>query len=126
MLPTLSAVEYILEEKIRHGFLPQILGRGDLVTYLSPLSPTYLVCKRIIGLPGDTVLVDPTKLAPESRGDNTNAHVVVPAGHVWVQGDNATNSRDSREYGPVPISLIRGRFICSFGVCPQYLGNALF
>lgn len=120
MLPTLSIVEWVLEEQIRHEFLPQTLKRGDLVTYISPLTPTVLVCKRIVGLPGDTVLVDPTTLVPESSERRYgNSHVVVPAGHVWVQGDNAANSRDSREYGPVPIALVRGRFICSFGVCPN-------
>ena len=35
----------------------------------------------------------------------------VPKGHVWLQGDNATNSTDSRNYGPVPVALIRGRVI---------------
>lgn len=37
---------------------------------------------------------------------------VVPIGHVWLQGDNRNNSTDSRNYGPVPIGLIRSRAIC--------------
>jgi mitochondrial inner membrane protease subunit 1 len=125
MLPTLSVVEWVLEEKIRHEIFPQTLKRGDLVTLISPLSASQLVCKRIIGLPGDVVLVDPTTLVPtsyQSGGPYETAHVLVPPGHVWVQGDNAGNSRDSRNYGPVPIALIRGRFICSFGTVPSYTG----
>jgi Signal peptidase, peptidase S26 len=35
----------------------------------------------------------------------------VPRGHVWLQGDNLLLSRDSREYGPVPLALLRGRVI---------------
>ena len=35
--------------------------------------------------------------------------VQVPAGHVWLQGDNPINSTDSRHYGPVPYALLRGR-----------------
>ncbi|KAJ3594047.1 hypothetical protein NHX12_006379 [Muraenolepis orangiensis] len=35
--------------------------------------------------------------------------VVVPLGHVWLEGDNLKNSSDSRAYGPVPYALIRGR-----------------
>ena len=33
----------------------------------------------------------------------------IPAGHVWIQGDNLSNSIDSRYYGPVPESYIEGR-----------------
>lgn len=36
----------------------------------------------------------------------------IPTGHVWLQGDNLIMSRDSREYGPVPLALVRGRVVC--------------
>lgn len=35
----------------------------------------------------------------------------VPPGHVWLQGDNLVLSRDSREYGPVPLALMKGRVV---------------
>lgn len=35
----------------------------------------------------------------------------VPEGHIWLQGDNLTASLDSRQYGPVPLALVRGRVI---------------
>jgi len=76
------------------------------VTFVSPLDPTRVVCKRILGLPGDIVCVDPTgELAPSSE------HVVIPKGHLWFGGDNAAWSRDSRDYGPVSIALVRGRLV---------------
>ncbi len=39
----------------------------------------------------------------------------VPKGHVWLQGDNIILSRDSREYGPIPLALVKGRVV--FQVC---------
>lgn len=40
---------------------------------------------------------------------NNNFFVQVPKGHVWLEGDNLMNSTDSRNYGPIPYGLIRGR-----------------
>ncbi|TPX32470.1 hypothetical protein SmJEL517_g04484 [Synchytrium microbalum] len=42
----------------------------------------------------------------------------VPPGHIWVQGDNSSNSKDSREYGPIPMGLIRGKVFCR--VFPEF------
>lgn len=95
--------EMIIENRM---VSPESLQRGDLVTFLSPLDPSRPVCKRLIGLPGDIVCVDPTgKYAPSTE------HVVVPKGHIWVSGDNMDWSRDSRSYGPVPFGLIKGKFV---------------
>ena len=104
MLPTMAASgEYILENKLID---PRKIKRGDLVTYLSPLDPTRIVCKRVVGLPGDIICVDPTgELAPSTE------HVVIPRHHVWLSGDNALMSRDSRVYGPVSMALIKGRMV---------------
>ena len=37
--------------------------------------------------------------------------MVVPSGHVWLEGDNPSNSSDSRSYGPVPLGLLQGRIM---------------
>ncbi|KAL3808563.1 hypothetical protein ACHAXA_001068 [Cyclostephanos tholiformis] len=39
------------------------------------------------------------------------ATYVVPPNHVWVEGDNPTHSTDSRHYGPLPESSLRGRIV---------------
>lgn len=113
MLPTMSTHgEAILENRLsfyRHGAAS--LQRGSMITFYSPLSPSRVVCKRIIGLPGDIVCVDPTGLkAPSTE------HAVVPKGHIWVAGDNATWSTDSRDYGPVPMGLVRGHMFARVSV----------
>ncbi|KAF8349899.1 peptidase S24/S26A/S26B/S26C [Amanita rubescens] len=103
MLPNLAETgEVVVEDCLTYKFWP--IQRGDLVTLKSPLDPSRIICKRVLGLPGDIVCVDPTgQLAPPTE------HVIVPKGHIWIMGDNSTYSRDSREYGPVPISLVQAR-----------------
>ncbi|KAJ3883086.1 peptidase S24/S26A/S26B/S26C [Lentinula edodes] len=105
MLPTLAASgEVVIEDRLSLRLNPASLARGDLIVVRSPIDPTAIVCKRVIGLPGDVVCVDPTGLkAPSTE------HVLVPKGHIWICGDNMTHSRDSRDYGPVPIALIRSK-----------------
>lgn len=38
--------------------------------------------------------------------------IIVPRGHLWLEGDNSENSMDSRHYGPVPMGLIQSRAFC--------------
>ncbi|TFK57381.1 signal peptidase I family protein [Heliocybe sulcata] len=107
MLPTLAmSGEILLENNFSIWWNPNNIARGDLVSYVSPIDPTRIACKRVIGLPGDVVCVDPTgEKAPSTE------HVIVPKGHYWLAGDNAPASRDSRWYGPVSGQLIRGKIV---------------
>jgi inner membrane protease subunit 1 len=107
MLPTLADEgELVIEDRMTFRLFPDRLSRGDLITLKSPLEPHRIICKRLIGLPGDLVCVDPTgEKAPSSE------HIKIPKGHVWISGDNAAWSRDSRDYGPVSMSLIQGRIV---------------
>lgn len=69
--------------------------------YSNPLRPDALTTKRIVGLPGDLVPTRPPFPSPSVR---------VPAGHVWVEGDEGGKlTQDSNVYGPISIRLIQGR-----------------
>ncbi|TRM61481.1 peptidase S24/S26A/S26B/S26C, partial [Schizophyllum amplum] len=107
MLPTFDHTgEVVIESRLGAPYDRRTLARGELVSFYSPLHPMRLVCKRVLGLPGDIVCVDPSGMhAPADE------HVVVPEGHVWLAGDNLAWSRDSRVYGPVPMSLIAGKIV---------------
>jgi len=76
------------------------LKRGDIVISKNPTDPQLNICKRITGLEGDRI---PIEYRESQR--------FVPPGQIWVEGDNNTESRDSRNYGPVPLGLIRGRVV---------------
>lgn len=117
MLPTFATSgEIILEDRFSIRYLNAPLVRGDLLVVESPIQRGQMVCKRLLGLPGDVVCVDPTgERAPSTE------HVKVPEGHVWISGDNAAWSRDSRDYGPVPIALVKGRIVARVSVqCCSY------
>ena len=116
MVPTLPASESILVvESISPRLNPPRLKQGDVVVFTKPTNQDVPVCKRILAMAGDTVCVDP--LAHPLQ------HVIVPAGHVWVSGDNMPNSIDSRTYGPVPLGLIKSKVIATVRPPCSVLGS---
>ncbi len=105
--------------------------RGDIIVFKYPEDPKRDFIKRVIGLGGDTVmskdkvvyvngrkLVEPytqhvdeeIKPGQFDRRDNFGP-VVVPEGSVFVMGDNRDQSYDSRFWGFVPGSEIKGNAI---------------
>lgn len=100
---------------------------GDVVVLQHP-DRVGTVCKRVLGLPGDVVTKPTTRRgatrllqSQQPPSDNlaqlkrhnpaSSVMTTVPDGHLWVEGDNPWNSSDSRNYGPVPASLIVGRVL---------------
>ena len=95
-------------------------GRGkDLAFFAAEGEP---VIKRVLAVGGDAVFIDnegrsvviagaggrwPACLlgVPITKGEPACA---IPAGHVFLAGDNAGNSTDSRDYGPVPLDAVKG------------------
>lgn len=106
MLPTLNVRGDVLLTE----YITPRLGRlkaGDVVVAVKPTDPAVSVLKRIRGMPGECVWVHP-------RAELRPIQIVVPDDHVWLEGDNAAQSTDSREYGPVPLPLVKGRVVLRF------------
>ncbi|XP_047342236.1 mitochondrial inner membrane protease subunit 1 [Impatiens glandulifera] len=103
MLPTFNLTgDVVLVDYISHRL--GRVGPGDIVLVRSPENPRRMVVKRILAMGGDTITfqVDP-------RNSERCRTIVVPKGHVWIQGDNIYLSKDSRSFGPVPYGLIKGK-----------------
>ena len=105
MMPTFNEFgDWVAVDLILWRWRP--LEFGSLMSFVPPDDPDKIVMKRLIGLPGDNLLIDPTQSSTE--------RITVPKGHVWMQGDNYAASNDSRYYGPVPIGLLRGKILFKF------------
>jgi len=90
MSPTLAAGDYILVDTWHFSNAdPQV---DDLVVFDSPGNPGTKYVKRVVGVPGDTV-----------------GRWTIGPDEFFVLGDNRDNSRDSRNFGPVPRENISGR-----------------
>jgi signal peptidase I len=96
------------------------------VVFHSPKNPDIEYIKRIIGLPGDTILVKNGDVFVNNRLLNEDyiaartalweggflkdsEPIVVPPESLFVMGDNRPRSSDSREFGPIPISSVIGQ-----------------
>lgn len=89
-------------QRITSNFSGLVLG--DVVICTRPVNARENIIKRVAAVAGEKVTVY------EPRGSLPSA-VTVPPGHIWLEGDNLILSRDSREYGPVPLAMVRGRVL---------------
>lgn len=107
MLPTIaSSGDWLLISKYyRRG---RQLSVGDVVSFKHPINVGEYAVKRIVGMPGDFVVV--TGLTGKGKGEDGRM-LQVPTGHCWVVGDNMAWSRDSRVFGPLPLALVTGKVV---------------
>ncbi|XP_047944754.1 mitochondrial inner membrane protease subunit 1-like [Salvia hispanica] len=103
MRPTFDDFNIVLVEKI--SILRGKVDRGDIVIMASPEQSRKCITKRIKALGGDVVSYAPPNNRRRGYTDLKKT-LVVPNGHVWVEGDNLLNSRDSRNFGAVPYRYL--------------------
>ncbi len=124
MYPNFHDQEYVITNLIILRFQSPKLG--DVIVFKAPPDPSKDYIKRVIGVPGDTVLLKDGsvylngKLLDESAYLNSDVKTTgsdflkdgdslkVPADEYFVMGDNRPYSSDSREWGFVKKDEVVG------------------
>ena len=121
MAPTLEVGDRLMVYKL--AFRVGQVDRGDLVVSNRPPSIDNSQIKdsvkRVVALPGEqiqaingVIYVDNLPLPEEYLGENSLTAdfdpIDVPKDHIFVMGDNRSNSRDSRSFGPINVDLLVG------------------
>jgi len=114
MEPTLREGERVLAWKV-----VEEIKRGDIVIFWFPDDPSKSYIKRVIGMPGEEVMVENGKVfidgspldepyiqADYRSSDSMPQSMRVKDHHYFVMGDNRRNSSDSRYWGLVPEKYI--------------------
>jgi signal peptidase I len=125
MIPTLLIGDHLLADK--HVYKTSSPNRGDIIIFPYPEDPKRNFIKRLIAIEGDVVELRDGRLylngseqaetylnktddvSVNSRGNY--GPVTVPAGMLFFLGDNRERSMDSRVYGFVTRSSIKGKAI---------------
>lgn len=127
MLDTIQEGDLLLGEKVTLRFsAPEA---GDVVTFESPMEPGTVLIKRVVAtggqvidLKGGVLYVDgiaqdepytqgkPTESLSDLQGSaGLQYPYTVPAGCIFVMGDNRTNSLDSRYFGAVSVDAVSSK-----------------
>mmetsp|Transcript_2615 Transcript_2615/g.3648 ORF Transcript_2615/g.3648 Transcript_2615/m.3648 type:complete len:250 (+) Transcript_2615:126-875(+) len=82
-----------------------------------------IICKRVIAVQGDTVQMFDFK-DEEKKELYVKRCITIPKGYIWLEGDNASWSIDSRHYGLVANESVLGKVV--FRVWPLSLSRSYF
>jgi signal peptidase I len=122
MEPSFKNNDYLITEKITYKF--RAPERGEVIIFHPPGNPSVNYIKRVVGLPGDTITIQDGSvyingkqiLEPylnsnkETKSSSSEKYTLtLKENEYYVLGDNRTQSRDSRELGPIPSANIVSR-----------------
>jgi len=123
MIPTFKNGDYLIIDEISYRFnQPE---RGEVIVFRLPTNQKRFLIKRIIGLPGETVVINGShinitkkdntvvQLEEDYLGDNLSSFGYgtweLKANEYFMMGDNRNNSSDSRAWGVLKRDLIIGK-----------------
>ena len=136
MQPTMTGETfYVWDTRCFQGRSPE---RRDVICFESPEDRSELMLKRCVAVAGDLLEIRRDGLfvngSLQSAGDFSippESRVLldpsapmgylgplrVPEGTVFCLGDNGATSYDSRYWGPLPLSAVRGKFLFRYWRC---------
>ena len=134
MIETIQVGDRVLGEKLSLRWKQP--EPGEIITFADPEDPATTLIKRVVATEGQVVdlrdgfvyvdgvmLSEPYTCGQPSNVLNGHAAILtenvafpyqVPAGHLWVMGDNRTNSLDSRYFGAIPVASVTSRAVCIY------------
>ncbi|MDD3773798.1 MAG: signal peptidase I [Patescibacteria group bacterium] len=122
MEPNFREGDYLWIEKVSKYFSD--FQRGEVVVLDAPDNPGQVYIKRIIGLPGERIIVKKNGIYINKEFDsfkldetyvqagmtyNRQEDVTLEKDEIFVMGDNRNVSEDSRYFGPIKVKAIVGR-----------------
>jgi signal peptidase I len=127
MSPAMVRGDWIVVRDLDDGGRER-LGRGDVVLFRYPPGSSGRAVKRVIALGGDrvtitkrTVAVGPRVFRTAGAPNASPRTEIVPRGHVFLLGDNAGASIDSRNFGAVRGDDVVARTVLVLGSANQVL-----
>ena len=116
MYPALEDGDLILAYRLQADYM-----KNDVVVYRAE---GQLQTGRILGRGGDVITMDESGnlrvngttqggeiLYPTYPREGQEYPYVVPEGHVYILGDYRTQTKDSRDFGPIPEGALEGKVI---------------
>jgi signal peptidase I len=114
--------QYLIVDELTYRFREP--ERGEVLIFRYPKEPSKYFIKRLIGLPGETIVVRDDKVTVKNAAHPQgvvldepyaqsrtfgNVTVTLEADEYFVMGDNRVVSSDSRVWGPLPKDDLIGR-----------------
>jgi signal peptidase I len=127
MNPTLQHGEYVLVSRL--AYKTGTPERGDIIVFSYPIDQKQDLIKRVIGLPGETVtirnsevLINGEKLKETyiAQPPIYSGEWTVGEGQLFVLGDNRNDSKDSHQWGLLPIENVIGKALLIYWPPPEW------
>lgn len=127
MNPTLQHGEYVLVSRL--SYKTGTPERGDIIVFSFPMDEKQDLIKRVIGLPGETidirngeVLINGRKLDEPyiAQSPVYNGVWTVGENELFVLGDNRNDSKDSHQWGLLPIENVIGKALLIYWPPPEW------